>query len=185
MSTTIRHTDMPLERVLLVCGQQNAGKSRLLRHMLGDPRLGGKLHEKGPVKPRPLSRDRLLAVRITSPHESWETPEQFYEKITNVREKYGQEYRRINYASAIQPNASNNMPDIETVCEGLICAFHPERFRVVVLNPDQSGLDSSKLKLKQINKLRELDIEILTIDARRSDHPAEPGNLRILVDYFD
>ena len=30
-----------IERILLVCGQQDAGKSRLLRSMLGDHRLGG------------------------------------------------------------------------------------------------------------------------------------------------
>ena len=35
-----QRTRAHLERVLLVCGEQNSGKSRLLRQMLSDERLG-------------------------------------------------------------------------------------------------------------------------------------------------
>lgn len=49
-----------LERILLVCGNQNAGKSRLLRHMLGDNRLGGTVPGTPRIRARALSRERCL-----------------------------------------------------------------------------------------------------------------------------
>lgn len=57
--------------------------------------------------------------------------------------------------------------------------------RVVQLSPDQWGGAASALTQVDIDGLRALDVEVLAIDARRSDHSAEPGNVRILADYFD
>jgi hypothetical protein len=45
-------------------------------------------------------------------------------------------------------------------------------------------LDSA-LSQVEIDGLCRFDVEVLAIDARRSGHPAEPGNVRILADYFD
>lgn len=175
-----------VERILLICGRQNAGKSRLLRQMLGDPRLGGIAPERGRIANRALSRERCLAARATSPHEAGHSPSQFHDLIVEacrLAEKDG--YRRLNYVSAAQPNTANAMPNIVGVCRGLIKTFRPERIRVVQLAPDQFGSFDSQLTAEVVSKLRDLDVEVLAIDARRSDHKAEPGNVRILADFFD
>src|SRR5687767_2099467 len=101
-----------LERILLVCGEQNAGKSRLLRHMLGDHGLGGAIPSSARVGLRALSRERCLAVRYTSPHERGETPTEFYRKIDRVCELAWWSFWRINYACAVQPRAFNKMPGL-------------------------------------------------------------------------
>ena len=77
------------------------------------------------------------------------------------------------------------MPGIVEVCNGLVVAFRPERIRVIHLAPDQWGNSPSQLTSFEIDELRKLDIEVLAIDARRSSHSSEPGNTRILADYFD
>jgi len=77
------------------------------------------------------------------------------------------------------------MPGIVAVCQGLIAELMPERIRVVQLNPDRWGADASRLNETEIDGLRELDVEVLAIDAGRSANPVEPGNVRILADYFD
>lgn len=174
-----------IERVLLVCGDQNAGKSRLLRHMLGDPRLGGNIPSSPRLRARHLSRERCLAVRFTSPHEMGETPTKFYDKIDRASEIVWRTHWRMNYACAVQPRPSNHMPGIVDVCAGLIKEFMPERIRVVSLNPDQWGQNTSALGPVEVDGLRALDVEFVPIDARRSSHPAEPGNVRILADFFD
>jgi len=73
-----------LERIMLVCGMPNAGKSRLIRHMFGDLRLGGDIPLNGPLSRRALSRERCLAGRVTSPHEAGETPGEFHQKIDDA-----------------------------------------------------------------------------------------------------
>lgn len=174
-----------LERILLVCGQQKAGKSRLLRHMLGDARLGGKVPVSRRIKARALSRERCLAVRFTSPHEMKETLPEFLRKIDRVTEIAWWKYWRVNYACAIQPSPNNNMPGIVDVCDSLKREFLPERIRVVQLVPDQWGVLTSQLTTVDVDGLRKLNVEVVTIDARRSIHAAEPGNVRVLADYFD
>lgn len=174
-----------LERILLVCGNQNAGKSRLLRHMLGDNRLGGKIPAAPRIRARALSRERCLAVRFTSPHEMGETPVQFHGKIDRTTEIAWWSCWRINFACAIQPRAFKNMPGIVEVCNGLKCEFLPERIRVVQLAPDQWGEVTSSLTSMEIDGLRALDVEVISIDARRSAKSAEPGNIGVLADFFD
>lgn len=174
-----------IERILLVCGQQDAGKSRLLRSMLGDHRLGGSIPTSRRVGLRQLSRERCLATRFTSPHEMDETQAQFEAKIDRAAERIWRWSWRINYAAAVQPRAANNMPGIVDVCDGLRHSFMPERIRVVVLAPDQYGGSGSDLGSTEVDGLRRLDVEVLRLDARRGRQPAEPGNVRLLADYFD
>jgi len=128
---------------------------------------------------RALSNERWLAGRLTSPHEMEETPEHFHNNIRAAQ------FRRLNYYSAAQPQAFKNMPCIVGVCEGLQQEFSPERIRVVMLVPDQAGGHTSALTTNVVDALRLLDVEVLTIDARRGVLPAEPGNARILADFFD
>ncbi len=174
-----------LERILLVCGNQNAGKSRLLRHMLGDARLGGVVPTHPRVRARALSRERALTVRFTSPHEMNENQTEFHRKIDRATEIAWWSYWRINYACAVQPRPFKRMPGIVDVCDGLIQEFNPERIRVLQLAPDKDGTLSSQLTPADIDGLRGLDVEILAIDARSSTHPVEPGNVRLLADFFD
>lgn len=174
-----------LERVLLVCGNQNAGKSRLLRQMLGDERLGGEIPVHPRIRARSLSRERCLAVRFTSPHEMGETPVEFHRKIDRVTEIAWWHFWRINFACAVQPRPFKNMPGIVDVCKDLIKDFAPERIRVVQLAPDQWGNSPSSLTVVEVDGLRALDVEVIALDARRSSHPAEPGNIRVLADFFD
>ena len=175
-----------LERILLVCGQPNAGKSRLIRQMFSDPRLAGVAPGNGPLGRYSLSRERCLAGRITSPHEMEETPVVFHEKIDEACKHAWNQFWRINYVSAVQPGRRGAMPAIVDLCTGLVDAFMPERIRVVQLVPDQKGDEDSCLSLADIDGLRAIDVEVLTIDARRrANHDAEPGNVRILADFFD
>ena len=174
-----------LERVLLVCGNSNAGKSRLLRHMLGDPRLGGVVPAHPRVRARPLSRERCLTVRFTSPHEMGENQAKFHKKIDRATEVAWWSYWRMNFASAIQPRPHKRMPGIVDVCDGLIRECRPERVRVVQLAPDKDGDLTSQLTAVEIDGLRRLDVEVISLDARSSSYLAEPGNVRVLADYFD
>lgn len=174
-----------IERILLVCGLPNAGKSRLIRQMFSDQRLGGEVPSNGPFPRRALSRERCLAGRFTSPHEAGETQTEFHQKIDDACASAWYEFWRINYVSAIQPRPRNHMPDVVAVCAGLRAEFMPERIRVVELAPDQWGNTTSELTQADVDGLRQLDVEVLAIDARRSVLPAEPGNVRILADFFD
>jgi hypothetical protein len=145
-----------LERILLVCGEPNAGKSRLIRHMFQDRRLGGEIPTNGPLPRYALSRERYLAGRIMSPHEANETPGQFHQKIDQASAGAGSDFRRMNYVSAIQPRPRNKMPGVVAVCQGLQNEFRPERMRVVQLAPDQGGRQTSRLSEVEVDGLRSM-----------------------------
>lgn len=124
-------------------------------------------------------------VRFTSPHEMGETQTEFHRKIDRATEVACWKYWRVNYACAVQPRPLKKMPGIVDVCAGLIGGFKPERIRVVQLAPDKGGDLSSQLTPADVDGLRALDVEVLAIDARGSGHPVEPGNVRLLADFFD
>lgn len=178
-----------LERILLICGNQNSGKSTQLRHFRSDPRLGGVVgNQQGPIAPLALSRERRLAIRMTSPHEFGDSPADFHAKLDRVCEKAWQDgFWRINYASAVQPRAFKKKPGIVDVCAGLIREFQPERIRVVQLAPDWHGQLSSQLTTQEVDGLRKFDdVEVITIDARpNANRNPTLGNIRILADFFD
>jgi len=152
--------------------------------MLTDPRLGGQLPPGPRIAPRRLSRESCLAVRITSPHEMDESLDEFIQKIDRATEVAWGDFWRINYASAIQPRPFKQMPGIVDVCARLKREFSPERIRVVQLAPDQSEQLTSQLTNTEIDGLRRNNVEVISMDARRSSYPAEPGNVRILADFF-
>lgn len=115
-----------------------------------------------------------------------ETLDEFLKKLDRETEIAWNNYWRINYVSAVQPRAAHNMPGIVDVCAALKQNFMPERIRVVQLAPDQHNEFHSQLTPAEVDGLRQHDVEVLSIDARKNPaHPAEPGNVRILADFFD
>ena len=122
-----------IERVLLVAGAQNTGKSVQLRSMFLDPRLGNN----GQIPGAPnlanvyeLSPFRRLYLRLTSPHEARESLGRFLSKI----EENTDGFHRWNVASAIQIDAAENMPNLIDLVTALDERFSPERIRVVLLH---------------------------------------------------
>lgn len=178
-----------LERVLLVCGGQNAGKSSRLRSMFADPRFGtrGHIPTHSRVVPVRLSRERGLVVRFTSPHERGETIETFLGKIDRDLERAWWNFGlwRANFACAIQPNAANKMPDAVATCKAIHDAFWPERIRLVQIHPRQDGSPGNLLSLAQVDELRNIPLEVITIDGRRPAEKQSDPNAFILSSFFD
>jgi hypothetical protein len=174
-----------IERALFIIGDQNTGKSVQLRSMFRDLRLG----EQGniPVSPNltnayPLSVERWLYLRLTSPHEKNETPEEFLDKCDSEMQQNAHGAKRWNFSGAIQPNAANNMPDAVRTIEEFIRRFDPERVRAVVLHPDKEGnLIHSYDLLNLLTRLRALSrTEVIMTDAR-----SRTDNGLIYADFFD
>ena len=132
------HEPRFIERVLLVAGAPNTGKSVQIRSMFLDPRLGTGGEIPGARNLRnvhELSPFRRLYMRLTSPHEARETLDRFLDKI----EENTDGYYRWNVVSAVQIDAAENMPDLEEVVTALDERFSPERVRVAILSPDRHG----------------------------------------------
>ncbi len=175
---------MPLliERILLVAGAQDTGKSVQLRSMFRDPRLGtrGAIPEKRNMREMyRLSKDRHLYVRLTSPHERNESLREFMSK---TRRKMG--VGRWNFASAVQVEAANRMPNLERTVKALGRGLSPERIRVMLLSPDRHGVVLPKKKLLKLHdhlrNTTSCEVEVITIDARNRKH-----NGLLLFDTFD
>lgn len=176
-----------MERVLFVVGKQRAGKSRLLRHMFVDRRLGtnGRIPDASRIKRVTLSPERCLAIRCTSPHERKETLRQFLAKIDHEMQRASDEFWRFNYACALQPEAENKMPDLVTICKKFNARFAPERIRVILIDPRQDGRHGSRLIQSEVDELRTLSVEMVIIDGHRSTPPYEYPNGIFLADFFD
>lgn len=173
-----------LERALFVVAPQDSGKSTTLRSLFLDRRLG----TEGVVPPSSaqprlseiyhLSNERRLYLRLTSPHEYYETPKEFLEK-TRDKMKAG----RWCYAGPFQPDAFRNMPDVVKSVESFIKFFNPERVRVAFLSPNRHG-QSVETFLPGIDITQELlaipRVEVMCLDGRQRDK-----NGLLLADFFD
>ena len=168
-----------IERVLLVAGAQNTGKSVQLRSMFLDPRLGtsGQIPEaRNLPNIYALSPFRRLYLRLTSPHEAGETLDRFLEKIEeNTHGRY-----RWNVASAVQIHPTENMPDLSDLVAALDERFSPERIRVAILSPDRHGdvLADAPALMQALQAVP--SCETLCIDAR-----CRNCNGLLLADTFD
>lgn len=176
-----------LERVLIVCGGQNAGKSRLLRTMFIDPRLGtdGAIPTSARIKLTRISRERGLYVRCTSPHEAGETIDEFFAKLDRAMERAWSRFWRINVACAMQPFSANSMPDVLEVCEQFQVRLMPERIRLIQIDPRQDGGIGTLLPQAHIDQLRRVGVEIVAVDGHRSPPPAQHPHGLFLADFFD
>lgn len=170
--------NLKLERVLLVAGAQNTGKSTQLRSMFLDPRFGS--NSRIPDARRVaatyrLSAHRNLYLRLTSPHEYGDELDGFLDKIAG---QIGQ--GRWNFACAVQVNAENNMPPLVDVVPALATRFKPERIRVALLSPDRHGV-LLKNSADLVDSLWSTPtVEVVFIDARSRDR-----NGLLLADTFD
>lgn len=174
------------ERALFVVGEQDSGKSKQLRSMFRDWRLG----KKGVIPTNNklaeiyrLSNERSLYLRLTSPHEMKESLPEFLEGLWDkFTDNTPSEGRRWNAACALQPFPANRMRStLPTICKHFSAWFEPERIRVAFLSPDRHG---KLLQKKHATLAQDLiaipGVEVCWIDAR--DRKA---NGLLLADYFD
>ena len=167
-----------LERALFVVGDSNTGKSTQLRSMFRDIRfsqVGSIPTERKLPETYRLSSDRSVYLRLTSPHESGESIEEFFNKILR---KTGP--GRWNFAGPLQPNPSGRMPGLVEVTAAFVDRFSPERVRVVYLSPDRNG-DTVFDATAPLGQLRDIAaVEVCAIDARDRDR-----NGLFLADFLD
>lgn len=174
-----------VERVLFVIGDQNTGKSVQLRSMFLDWRLGRKGEipgSKNLPNAYPLSNERWLYLRLTSPHEANETLKEFLEKCEYEMQPYQATARRWNLAGALQPNAANNMPDAVATISAFVTRFEPERVRAVIFHPDKNGASIPHQDLLTLyGGLQGIpQTEVILTDARN-----RTGNGLTYADFFD
>jgi hypothetical protein len=132
-----------------------------------------------------LSRERGLYVRCTSPHEYGDTIDSFFRKLDRAMERAWWRFWRINIACAMQPAAANAMPDVVTVCREFQRRLKPERVRLVQIDPRQDNTQGNPLSHAEVDQLRNLDVEVTTVDGRRSIMPPQHPNGLFLADFFD
>lgn len=170
-----------IERILLVAGASDTGKSTQLRSMFLDPRLGtgGEIPTARNLPDTyGLSPSRQLYIRLMSPHEADKTLKQFLDEIA-AKTAVG----RWCIASAIQTDAGGwgDVPDLPTVVEAINARFSPERIRIALLSPDCNGnlLHDVDGHLTELRRVAEV-VEVMCIDARTRE-----GNGLLLADTFD
>ena len=167
-----------LERALFLVAPQDSGKSTQLRSIFVDRRFGtdGNIptNRKLPYTHH-LSNERKLYLRLTSPHESGETPKAFLNKA-----KAQMRSGRWCFACPLQPDADNKMPDVVETVRRFRNAFEPERIRILFLSPTRHQVELGDF-VRGRDLLEELDdVEVACIDGRR-----RVGNGLLLADFFD
>jgi len=173
-----------VERALFVVAPQNFGKSTLLRSMFRDPRLGnaGEIPTalKLPDDFR-LSGERRLYLRLASPHEAGETPDEFIKK-TKGKMVDG----RWCFAGPLHPSPLKKMPDATTAIHRFIDEFDPERVRVAILwpshNPDEDGMFGPDVVEDLLDDVQAIDrrVEAVCLDGRQRGRSG-----LVLADFFD
>lgn len=175
-----------VERALFLIGDQNTGKSTQLRSMFLDLRLGYKGQiPSAPNLPEtyPFGNQRRLYLRLTSPHETGETLEDFLNKCDSKMLPNETGGYRWNFAGALQVSPTENLPQgLTEVIEAFNDRFSPERVRAVILSPDRSGttMDWSDIRSLTMELRVRANCEVMTTDA--TDRHA---NGLIYADYFD
>ena len=185
-----RRTRTHLERILFVVGKGNAGKSRLLRSMFVDPRFGtdGQVPDSSQnrrgISTVQLSRERCLSIRYSSPHENYRSLPEFLADLDKRMANSWKSYWRFNFACAMQPFATKKTPSVVDICAALE-PLYPERVRLVQVHPRQDDEDGDLLASTDADRLRAMNVEVVTIDGRwgspRKPHP----NGQFLADFFD
>lgn len=180
-----KRTRAHLERVLIVCGEPNAGKSHVLRDMFQDPRLGTKcaIPKHSRIGEVALSQERCLAFRLSSPHEANDNVKEFLDELDRAMKHASKKFWRFNYALAMQPLASKRMPDAVDAVKSLILAFRPERIRLAQISSRQDGTAALPLSEKHVDQLRKMNVEFCSIDARKAAGLNPNGFF--LADFFD
>jgi hypothetical protein len=166
------NTPYYLERALFVVGEPNSGKSTQLRSIFRDIRLGtgGKIPRGRRKLPEiyPLSNERCLYLRLTSPHEFGESVSGFLDKTEDkIVRNTPRRGRRWVFVSALQAHAAKKMPDVVKTCQSFLARFNPERIRIVFLSPDWHGTNLQADHNQLVGSLQANGrIEICWIDAR-------------------
>lgn len=177
------------ERALFVLGNQHAGKSVQLRSMQKDIRFGtdGRIPAKGSLRDiYQLSNERILYLRLTSPHEAGESlikgdKKNFLMKTLGKLQNHHSKAGRWNFASALQPSAMKRMPDAYASIQAFTNFFRPERVRVVILSPNCSGVQLQPKLLPLARNLQSISsVEVCWIDAT-----SRSSNGFFLADFFD
>lgn len=177
---------MYFERALFICAPPGCGKSTQLRSVTRDMRLGYQGKVFSPEEKRklldiyPLSNERWLYLKLSSPHESKQSPTEFHNLIHSKLKKV----RRGNFMGAMQPDSRNKMPDIVQCCSNFVQEFNPERLRVVFLSPTHNKMDLASYSQGRdfVAELHSLGkkIEVLAVDGRSRNL-----NGLIYADFFD
>jgi hypothetical protein len=175
---------MYIERILIVLGEQNSGKSKQIRGMLDNQRFGydGDFPETGKTATSfALSSNRRLYVRLTSPHEWEESFDQMSSKIIEEASRFPPN-TRWNAIIPMQISASRKLPGGLSLIDNILVELNPERIRYVVLNPIHDGtyLDSDLMDEIYGHIMDKERVDYCSIDARH-----ELKNGTILLDYFD
>ena len=126
-----------IERILLVVGHPNAGKSYQLRHMFSDPRLGGKPLKGTPKAYYEVAPGRYATVRIMSSHESKDTLDKFLFKIKADTARFPNARWLVGRALHVNPN--RYMPALDHIVTAVENELSPGRIKIVVLSPDYQG----------------------------------------------
>lgn len=173
------------ERALFILGDRDSGKSSQLRSMLLDWRLGytGNIPTANRIREAyPLSNERWLHIRLSSPHESGQrTIEDFLRRCENVM-KRKIAARRWNFAGALQIRKTKYISvGPEEVVKHFKIKFNPERVRIVILSPDCNKIVMDPIQLNNLtSSLRLIGCEVCVVDA--TDQRA---NALIYADFFD
>lgn len=174
-----------VERALFLIGDPDSGKSTQMRSAFLDWRLGRKStipNQNNISRVCQISNERWLYFRLSSPHETKEDINEFFEKFEKEMKKRKLNSMRWNFASALQITPRNKVQlPIDQIIAKFNTRFSPERMRAIILSPNRKNAVLPTHTIKNIiGSLWSVDCEVLVVDA--TDREA---NGFIISDYFD